>query len=626
MPRSSAPDSESVEISELVDYLSETPPFDALDREAVAQTARHLTITYVRQGATIFDIDEATDVLHLIRSGAVDLHDDSGALVARLGERDYFGYPALLTETNASRSATAIEDTLLYGIPEADFDRLRAHSDAFDRFFARAHVDRVRDALKEEHQNEPLHVPLRTLVSHTPICAAPGLSIQDAARRMRKARVSSLLVQDGESLCGLVTDRDIRNRVVADGHALDAPLSEVMTVDPVTISAERYAFEALLTMSRHNIHHLPVMDGDRLAGMVTTTDLMRLQADNPVYLVGEVWKQDNVDGLVAVSERLPGVVQDLVESHARANDISRVVTTVSDTLTQHLLEMAEDTLGPPPVPYAWIALGSQARYEQSAHSDQDNALILADAYDASEHGAYFEDLATFVCDGLNACGFVYCPGEVMATTDRWRQPLHQWKATFADWILEPTPKALMHSTIFFDLRHIAGTRSLVRTLRDHILSHTQQNSIFLASLAVNALDARPPLGFFRQFVLKTHGGQEDTLDLKINGVVPIVDIARIYALAHGVRALNTQERLTRLADSGGMAGEDAADMKDAHAFISNVRLQHQARQIASGRAPDNYVSPDDLSDFNRRHLKDAFKIVRRMQSALEQRYQTGFIS
>lgn len=616
---------EAVEITELVEYLSETPPFRGLDRDLLAETARHLEISYVRSGTTVFDVGDSTNTVYLIRSGAVDLHDTNGDLVARLGERDYFGYPALLTETTARRRVTTIEDSLFYQIREPFFDHLRGASDTFDRFFVRAHTDHIRDALQDSQGDAPLRARLHTVVSRDPVCASPSVSIQEAAQRMRDARVSSLLLED-DALRGLVTDRDLRNRVVAEGHDLSAPVSTVMTTDPVTIDANRYAFEALLCMSRHNIHHLPVADDDGLVGMITTTDLMRLQADSPVYLVGEVWKQDDVDGLVAVSERLPEMLQTLVHNHARADDISRVVTAVSDALTQRLLEQAEASLGPPPVPYAWIALGSQARHEQSAHSDQDNALLLDDAFDPDAHDDYFKKLATFVCDGLDACGFVYCPGEVMAMTDRWRQPLKRWKRTFTRWIQEPTPNALMHSSVFFDLRCIAGDRSLVRTLRDHILSQTQQNTIFLASLAVNALDARPPLGFFRRFVLGTYGGQNDTLDLKLNGVVPIVDIARIYALAHGVRAVNTQERLNRLADTGGMAPSDASDLRESHAFISGVRLEHQAQQMAAGEEPDNYVSPDALSTFNRRHLKDAFKIVSRMQSALEQRYQTGFIS
>jgi CBS domain-containing protein len=521
---------------------------------------------------------------------------------------------------------TTIEDSLLYLIPDAEFDALRADSDAVDRFFARAYSDRIRDAVREERQDTPLATPLRSLLSRDPVTATPDVSIRDAAQTMRDARVSCLLLCDDDALAGLITDRDLRTRVVAAGADTEAPVRTIMTEDPVTIGAGQHAFEALLTMSRRNVHHLPVRDGDALAGVVTTTDLMRLQADNPVYLVGEVWKQDDVDGLVAVSRRIPEVVRDLVRSGARADDVARVVTAVSDALTERLLELGEATLGPPPVPYAWMALGSQARFEQTAHSDQDNALLLDDAFDPDAHDDYFLALAEFVCDGLNACGYDYCPGGVMATTDDWRQSLASWTRTFRAWIDEPTPKALMHATIFFDLRHVHGAASLTRTLQSFVLEQTAQNSIFLACLTTNALDARPPLGFFRQFVLNEHGGHEDTLDLKHNGVVPIVDLARIYALAHGVSAVNTEERLQRLADAGHMNADDASDLHDAHAFMSRVRLEHQAAQIGRGETPNNYVAPDALSDFDRRHLKDAFKIVSRMQSALAQRYQTHFIS
>jgi CBS domain-containing protein len=183
----------------------------------------------------------------------------------------------------------------------------------------------------------------------------------------------------------------------------------------------------------------------------------------------------------------------------------------------------------------------------------------------------------------------------------------------------------MHSSIFFDMRHIYGEVSLTERLRTRVLEQTQSNSIFLASLTVNALSFEPPLGFFRQFVLEQHGDQAKTLDLKHNGVVPVVDVARVHALAHGIDAVNTHERLAALADTGSLTDADAANLRDAFEFISVVRLRHQVRQLRAGASPDNYVAPDTLSDFERRHLKDAFKIVRRMQSALEQRYQTSLI-
>jgi CBS domain-containing protein len=442
---------------------------------------------------------------------------------------------------------------------------------------------------------------------------------------MRDERVSCLLLCEDDRLVGLVTDRDLRNRVLAAGGAPDAPVRTIMTPEPITGAADQYAFEALLTMTHHNIHHLPVMDGDRLAGVVTVTDLMRLQTDNPVYVIGEIWKQNTVDGLAPLRDRATRMLVDLVEGGARPEDAARVTTAVTDALTQRLLQLAEEELGPPPVPYAWIALGSQARREQTLHSDQDHALLLDDDATAA-HDDYFRELAAFVSDGLHACGYPYCPGEVMATTDRWRQPLSNWRRTFREWIEEPEVEALMHASIFFDLRHVHGSDPLTDSLHQFILDRTSNRSIFLACLAANALEHTPPLGFFRQFVLDTHGDHEDSLDLKHDGLVPIVDLARLHALAHGVPAVNTRRRLTQLAERGALNESDADNLKDAFTFIAQIRLRHQVNQIARDEAPDNYVSPNALSAFDRRHLKDAFRIVKTAQSAIEQRYQTAFVS
>jgi len=619
------PDAEPVEIAEITAFLARTPPFDVLPRDLCREAARSIDITYEPEGTTVLELDEISATLFIVRTGAVELHDPSGSLIARLGEREFFGYPSLLTDAPAQRRVTTIEDTLVYHLPETVFDRCRAARESFDHFFARAHADRIQDALKEQQQNVPLMASLRSLGSRSPVTVPPTASIREAARTMCDERVSSLLIQDEGSLIGLITDRDLRNRVLAEGLDPEETVSTVMTTDPWTISADALAFEALLTMSRHNVHHLPIVEGDTLRGVVTTTDLMRQQVDSPVYLVGEIWKQDQVDGLADIAAGVPGMVRQMVEAGAQAGDVGRMVTSVTDAVTERLLDLATDRLGEPPVPFAWLALGSQARQEQTAHSDQDNALLLSDtATDA--HDPYFADLASFVCDGLDACGYQYCPGDVMATTDRWRQPLQEWKRTFRGWIDEPHPQSLMHASIFFDLRHVYGNPSLTKRLQSYVLGRTSQNSIFLASLTVNALNHKPPLGFFRQFVLEEHGGQKDTLDLKLNGVVPIIDLARIYALAHGVSAVHTLERFQRLVATGGMNSSDAADLRDAFEFIGTVRIQHQADQIRRGTEPDNFVSPDQLSDFDRRHLKDAFRITRRMQSALSQRYQTHFIS
>ncbi len=287
-----------------------------------------------------------------------------------------------------------------------------------------------------------------------------------------------------------------------------------------------------------------------------------------------------------------------------------------------MLELAEEQLGPPPVPYAFVVEGSMARNEQTALSDQDNGLLLSDEFRPEEHDEYFLALAKFVCDGLDACGYEYCRGEIMATTPKWRQPLSVWKSYFDRWIDEPEPMALMHSSIFFDMRAIYGELSLFDELNGHVLRKSAENKIFLSYMASNAMSLRPPLGLFGSFVLIRGGEHHKTLDLKHNGVVPIIDLARIYALAGGVPAVNTRDRLEAAA-GGEVSREGAADLREALEFISTVRITHQANAVRRGEPPDNFVPPGQLSAFERSHLKDAFALVRSMQATLEQRYQTG---
>ncbi|ROR29641.1 putative nucleotidyltransferase substrate binding domain-containing protein [Inmirania thermothiophila] len=614
-----------VELLEIRDFLAAHEPFSELPDEALRELIPHLEIRYFRRDSRIPERGEPEARLFVVRSGAVDLHDARGELAARLGEGDVFGYR---TGTAKGGRAVAIEDTLLYVLPPAQIDALCEAHPAFAAFFVPAGGERLRGAVARFLQPADAQVsltttPIRDLLTREPVTIPPEASIREAARRMSEERVSSILVVHEGHLFGIVTDRDLRARVVAEGLDYDAPVFDIATVAPLTISVHAYAFEALLLMARHNIHHLPVTEGGRVVGMITATDLTQRHSTSPVYLAGDVAKQTTVEGLREIAARIPALLRNLVAAGASAHSIGHVITALGDAITTRLLQMAEAELGSPPVDYAWVAAGSQARNEQTARSDQDNCLIIDDAYDEREHGAYFEALARYVTDGLNACGYVYCPGEMMARTAEWRQPLKVWKRYFGRWIDAPEPKALMLTCVFFDLRHIYGDDRLTRALRTFFLERSRGNRIFLAHMVNNALSHQPPLGFFRNFVLIRGGEHDQTFDIKHRGIIPIVDLARIYALAGGSDAVNTQDRLAYAARSGEITESGARDLRDALEFISHVRLEHMARQIAEGREPDNYVSPAALSQFERNHLKDAFEVVRTMQSVLAQRYQAG---
>jgi CBS domain-containing protein len=376
-------------------------------------------------------------------------------------------------------------------------------------------------------------------------------------------------------------------------------------------------------MARHNIHHVPVLDGQRIVGMITATDVTEQHSTSAVYLAGEVYKQTTVEGLQAASTRIKRLQQSLANAQASAYSSGHIITAITDALTSRLLQLAESQLGPAPVDYVWVAAGSQARNEQTAKSDQDNCMVLDDSYDEALHGAYFKALAQFVCDGLDACGYIYCPGEMMAMTDTWRQPRRRWAEYFARWTSAPDPKSLMLTCVFFDLRAVHGNGALLDDLRRDVLQRTRGNSIFLAYMVGNALQHQPPLGMFKGISAIRSGEHKGKVDLKHTGVVPIVDMARVHALAGGHEAVNTHDRLVSAAAGGSISEQSARDLREALEFLAFTRIQHQARQISAGQAPDNFLPLDDISNFERTQLKDAFTVVQSLQNVLGNRYQAG---
>jgi CBS domain-containing protein len=298
---------------------------------------------------------------------------------------------------------------------------------------------------------------------------------------------------------------------------------------------------------------------------------------------------------------------------------------ITDAITCRLLKLAEQTLGEPPVPYVWLAGGSQGRHEQTSHSDQDNALFIDDRVESGDD-EYFAALSKYVSDGLNACGYVYCPGNAMATNPEWRQPVSVWNKYFENWIKRPDKRALMLASIFFDLRPIYGESALYESVQTDMLSMASNDQIFIAHMVSNALSHRPPIGFFRNFVLIHDKEHANTLDVKHRGIVPIVDIARVYALSGGIVAINTTERLQAACETGAMSQEMSQNLIDALEYISTLRNQHQVERIRHGQAADNFLDPESLSGLERSHLKDSFAIIKSMQEVLEHRYQAGRIA
>jgi CBS domain-containing protein len=380
-------------------------------------------------------------------------------------------------------------------------------------------------------------------------------------------------------------------------------------------------------MVRNKIHHLPIVassDDRTVLGIVTTSDLMLARQDDPVNLVQHLGRSLNIETMRTVVDSLPMTMAEWVGAGIKAHQISHFLTAISDAVTKRLIALAKEKYGPEPVPFAWLGFGSQGRAEQLINADQDNGMVIHDSM-RPQDADWFKKVSKFVCDGLDACGYVYCPGKIMAMNDNWRMPLKGWRYTVDGWTNQPTSDAVMRVSIFFDIRHIDGDESLTQQLQQYMLDKTSKNSIFLAALADNVLQYSPPLSLFRRFVVERNGEHKDSLNLKKRGVIPIIDMMRIHSLANHIDAVNTTDRINALIQAKIMTVKDGRNMQDAFDFIMQLRVETMAATIRQEGAThvNNYMDPDNLADVKRRHLKDAFEVVHNAQGFIKTRYRSG---
>jgi CBS domain-containing protein len=466
------------------------------------------------------------------------------------------------------------------------------------------------DSLQASRAGEQLATPIGALVTRPPLTVAPDATVAETAQAMSEAATSSALV-DGDPP-GIVTDRDLRRRVLAPGISPDTPVEAVTSRPLKTLPAETPIYGALQWILGESLHHLPVTRDGRVVGILGERDLLRHQARSPLQLLYRIEHLQDPAALAGYARELAATADALFEGGLHAVQIGRVVAAVNDALTARLLAMAERELGPPPCPYSWIVFGSEGRMEQVLLSDQDNALVYA--LDVPGAPEYFAGLAARVVDGLLQAGFPPCPGGYMATD--WCRPLSEWRASFLGWIERPEPQALLQAQIFFDFRAVHGTLDL-RPLED-LLRAAGRHARFLHHLARTSLVFSPAVGRFGRLRRR-----DDAVDLKAGGIAPVVILARTYALAAGQTPRPTLERLAAAAAEGALSGGAAEQLSDGFRFLTRVRLREQLRSVRAGHPPANSVLMDTLSPHERGRLRDVLRGVRRIQESAAMRFGGG---
>jgi CBS domain-containing protein len=607
---------------ETVHLLTRLPGCAQLGAEALAALAAAAQAKEYPPGTRVLAEGEPVpDWYCVVESGALQisrLGPETDEILDSLGAGDVFdpGIPGAA----AAYSATATEATRCLLIPQSlvacHRRSLAQEPTAVPRGELALFVRRVQD-----------------LIKGPPVTARPGTTVAEAARLMTGRAVGSVIVLGADDApLGIVTDRDLRIKVLSPGRSADTPLSAIMSSPLIVIEGDRLAFDALLEMTRRGIHHLGVMKAGRLAGVISSHDIILLQGAHPVALIRDIESAGTLGALEAVAPRLGAVVRWLAGEGASAVGIGRIVAELNDRLVQRALALVAADLeaaghGRAPAPYAWVAAGSEGRREQTLKTDQDNGLVYADppADLAGAAAAYFARLGAAMGDALSRLGFPPCAGGFMASNPRWCQPASVWRRYFSGWMETPEPRAVLEASLFFDLRPIAGDLPLGQRLWESVCERAPGSRLFLSYMARAALERQVPLGFFGGFVVERSGAHKDKLDIKARGVFPVAMAMRACALSLGLPDTNTLDRLHGAAARGLFSGQEADEIRDAYEVISRLRLSHQLACLEAGRPPDNFVNPEALGKSDRVLLKQAFKTVAWLQRGIQDRFQTELV-
>ena len=490
-------------------------------------------------------------------------------------------------------------------------------------------IEDITDKIKLDEERENLIVELQTslrflnqpignFVKHHVTCNM-HLPIYEVAKIMTKEKYSAALIKtDTDEFIGIITDHDIRRRVVSEKLNLDKPILEVMSSPLVTIASTSFVFEAFLIMNENATRHLAVKNQDNdIIGIISSEELVTVQRHSTTYLRGEIDNAKSVEELVSAHDKLPRLVKVLIDSGARSRIISQIITSIFEAITDKLISFAIAELGEPPVKFAFVALGSVGRKEQTLISDQDNAIIYEDVpveLEKSVH-TYFHDFAIKVCDWLNECGYVYCPGEAMAKNPKWCQSISKWKEYFHTWITNSDQQDLIDLSIFFDFRSIYGDSELTVQLQKHIVKTADGQAGFFQHLAKNSLLHKPPVGLLGKIVVESKGEHHEKFDIK-SAIMPISDFARIYALKNKVSNPNSLARLDGLLKKGIINKNTYEELKQAYNYLMQLRFKHQSDQIMENVSADNYINPNNLTQIDQKTLKNIFTQILSIQKKL----------
>ena len=610
-------------IPNIIQFISHVDPFNQVPVERLREVATQVQITYLSKGEVI-DLSEPSkqNMLYIIRTGSMEQRKADGVLRARLGAEDLFGF-TFLGEGVASEEGykfIALDNTLLYLIPHSALQSLfKQCPSAAEHFASKAQV-RLKSAFDVVWSNRDKGLFIRKVeevASGQVAVVTSDQTIQEVAYAMHVTTCSSsAVVIENDEIVGVMTDSDMTKRVVTHNIPIDTPISEVMTRDPLTIGPDDLVLHAASLMMENNLRSLPVVKNNKVIGLLTTTHLVQNHRVQAIFLIEKIKNAEDLETLENLTAERQAVFEALADGKVGVATIGKVMTMIMDACMRSIIHMGIKSLGEPPCDFSWIVAGSHARNEIHMLSDQDSAIILEDSATESDH-KYFRELGLFVAQGLDRCDYPLCSGDFMASNPQWCQPLHVWKDYYKQWVESPEYDRLLNISVFLEIRTVFGNKEFESILVDELHANIRNSTEFLSSLTHDAVNTSPPLGIFNSLVLESSGKNKKLLNIKKYAITLIIDLARIYGLAVECESSSTEARFAAANEKGVLSDEAYTNILGAYEFILYFRFSYQLEALKKGEAPNNHINPDTFGSFERKHLKDAFRIIADLQEAVK---------
>ncbi|MBH3454105.1 CBS domain-containing protein [Pseudomonas monteilii] len=620
-------------------FLQRFPPFNQMEHSHLAFLVEQCQLRFYASGESIVKpADGPVEHFYIVKQGRVvgerqHLVKPGVETTFEITSGECFPLAALLGERATRTEHLAGEDTFCLQLNKAAFIRVFSMSEVF-RDFALRGVSSLLDQVNQQVRQRAvetlgtqysLNTPLGELAMRHPVVCSADTPLRDAVRLMHEQQVGSIVVIDLQRYpVGIFTLRDLRQVVASMDADLGAPIERHMTAKPFYLSPQASAFDAAMAMTERHIAHVCLVENRRLCGVVSERDLFSLQRVDLVHLARTIRHAPRLDTLVSLRGEISQLVERMLAHGASSTQITQIITLLNDHTVCRVIELALAERGDPGVPFSWLCFGSEGRREQTLHTDQDNGILFeaADSVEADSIRARLLPLAQYINQCLAQCGFTLCKGNIMAGNPELCLSRSEWARRFAGFVREASPENLLGSSIYFDLRVVWGDEQGCEQLRQRLLEQIADNRLFQRMLADNALRQRPPVGRLREFVLTRQGNDKAaTLDLKVQGLTPFVDGARLLALANGIGACNTLERLRQLVANGVIEPLDGAAYEEAYHFIQQTRMQQHQRQTRDNLPYSNRLDPDSLNHLDRRILRESLRQAQRLQSSLALRYQ-----